>query len=57
MRSFFNKYDIMPKLNLIEILKDPDVDRLLDPFGFEHYCGSCDNFYDPVNGYGDLYAS
>ena len=43
----------MPKLNLVELARNPEVDRILDPFAFEHYCGTCDNFYDPVNGYSE----
>lgn len=34
----------MPRLNLIDIINNPDVDRILDPFAFEKYCSSCDNF-------------
>jgi hypothetical protein len=41
----------MPKLNLINIIKEPEVEQLLDPFAFEKYCGNCDNFCDPIKGY------
>lgn len=41
----------MPKLNILEVLNDPENERVLDPFAFEKYCGACDNFYDPVTGY------
>ena len=31
----------MKRLNLTEIINDPEVDALLDPYAFEKYCGSC----------------
>lgn len=43
----------MPKLNLLEVLNEPEVRMVLDPFEFENYCGSCDNFCDPISGYKD----
>ena len=34
----------MPKLNLIEIINNPEVDRVLDVRAFEKYCSACDRF-------------
>lgn len=34
----------MSKLNLVEIAKDPEVDVIMNAFGFENYCGACIHF-------------
>lgn len=42
----------MPKLNITDVVSDPFVSMILNPKEFENRCGSCDNFYDPLRGYG-----
>jgi len=41
----------MPRLDINEVLEDPDVKLEMDPFEWENRCGACDNFYDPIRGY------
>lgn len=43
------------KLNLIDVINDPEVDMVLDPYAFEDYCGSCDKFpYNTKNDERDI---
>jgi hypothetical protein len=41
----------MPRLNLNEVLNDPEVKLYTDRWEWEHRCGACDNFCDPIKGY------
>lgn len=41
----------MPRLNLTDVLSDPEVKLQMDPWEWENRCGACDNFCDPIEGY------
>jgi hypothetical protein len=41
----------MPRLDINEVLEDPDVKLEMDPWEWENRCGACDNFCDPIHGY------
>lgn len=34
----------MKRLNLLEIAKDPEVEMIMNIFGFENFCGACIHF-------------